>query len=75
MLHSAICLHTGSLNYSTSSTSEELPGPIFLDNVNCSGSEQSLIDCDFDYLANRCTHAQDVGVACPPGKSPPPPQM
>ena len=61
-------IYAGSLNYSTSNISEELAGPIFLDNVNCFGSEQRLIDCNFDYLSNRCTHAQDVSVLCQPGK-------
>ena len=62
-----MCSHAGSLNYSTSRISEELAGPIFLDNVNCSGSEERLIDCNYDYLAGRCTHTQDVGVQCQPG--------
>ena len=62
--------YAGSLNYSTSNTSEELAGPIFLDNVDCSGSEQRLIECNYDYLASRCTHAQDAAVVCQPGKLP-----
>ena len=62
--------HAGSLNYSTSNTSEELAGPIIVDSVNCSGSEQRLIECNYDYLARRCTHAQDAAVFCQPGKLP-----
>ena len=61
--------YIGALNYSLNDTSEALAGPIFLDNVNCSGSEQRLIDCNFDYLANRCTHAEDVAVRCQPGNA------
>ena len=42
-------------------------GPIHLDNVNCRGSEQRLIDCSYSGL--DCTHAEDASVYCRPSMS------
>ena len=39
-------------------------GPIRLDNVECSGTEQNLIDCP--HITNHnCAHSKDAGVDCP----------
>ena len=40
-------------------------GPIHLDDVACTGTEQRLIDCP--YVGNHnCVHREDVGVYCDP---------
>ncbi len=42
-------------------------GPIFLDNLACSGTEESLLHCNTYSLAvglHNCEHSQDVGVTC-----------
>ena len=41
-------------------------GPIFLDQLQCSGSEQSLLDCSTftDVGLHSCNHAMDAGVKC-----------
>ncbi|XP_064196959.1 T-cell differentiation antigen CD6-like isoform X1 [Anguilla rostrata] len=46
-------------------------GPIFLDKVNCTGSESNLWDCPAQRRPN-CTHKQDAGVVCSesPGAQP-----
>ena len=45
-------------------------GRIWLDNVQCSGSERLLMNCLANSSGiNSCTHAQDAGVRCPLGKS------
>ena len=42
-------------------------GPIFLDNLACSGDEQSLLECNAFTEAqglHNCRHYQDVGITC-----------
>ena len=40
-------------------------GPIFLDNVRCTGLERRLFECLHDGIeVESCTHSQDAGVAC-----------
>ncbi|XP_061095006.1 deleted in malignant brain tumors 1 protein-like [Conger conger] len=40
-------------------------GPIWLDNVSCSGSESSLTQCQrAGFQSNLCSHERDVGVIC-----------
>ena len=42
-------------------------GPIVLDNVGCTGSENQLLACSstpiFTFSSN-CAHSEDVGVRC-----------
>lgn len=38
-------------------------GPIHMDNVQCSGTEQRLVDCS--HITNHnCNHGEDAGVVC-----------
>ena len=41
-------------------------GLVFLTNVGCSGVENSLLDCTFDFVTDEVcsSHARDVGVKC-----------
>ena len=41
-------------------------GPIFMDNVRCTGVESHLSTCPFSGFEHHttCTHAQDAGVVC-----------
>ena len=41
-------------------------GPIFLDQLQCSGSEQSLLECSAvtDLGLHSCDHFMDAGVKC-----------
>ena len=38
-------------------------GPILLDDVNCIGTENSLLNCGYTSNHN-CHHSEDVGVQC-----------
>ena len=42
-------------------------GPIYLDDLLCSGTESSLLQCNRKVASigiNDCTHSEDAGVAC-----------
>ena len=41
-------------------------GTIFLDNVGCSGTESSILDCSYDSDNVYCStgHQEDAGVRC-----------
>ena len=38
-------------------------GPIHIDEVRCSGYENSLLDCEYD-SEHDCSHAEDAAVVC-----------
>ena len=46
-------------------------GPIWLDNVQCSGNEQFLVNCTANAIGvHNCGHYEDAGVRCSiPGAS------
>ncbi|XP_071141936.1 neurotrypsin-like [Mytilus edulis] len=39
-------------------------GTIWLNHVNCSGSEGNLLNCNYNHDISPCRHYQDVGVHC-----------
>lgn len=42
-------------------------GPIWLDNVNCTGSEERIEDCTHNgWGTSNCGHDEDVSVSCLP---------
>ena len=58
-------LFIGSVAYSNARFGQGT-GPIVLNNLVCTGSEASVLDCPSDGLFNvgTCTHGDDVGVEC-----------
>lgn len=48
-----------------SSVVESGSGPIYLDNVGCTGSESSLLECTHNGIGvHNCRHTDDIGVKC-----------
>ena len=58
--NSSICL--GALAFSNAFFGSG-SGPILLDDVNCNGTENSLLNCGYTSNHN-CHHSEDVGVRC-----------
>lgn len=49
------------------STYGEGSGRILMDDVECTGTETTLISCQYS-MTHNCRHAEDVGIICnPPG--------
>ena len=49
-----------------SSVSDRGSGPIFLDQLDCNGTEDTLLECNAftGRGLSTCDHTQDVGVRC-----------
>ena len=58
-----LCLPIGSAIALRGAHFGEGTGPILLDNVFCTGSETSLLDCGS--TPHNCGHYEDAGVICP----------
>ena len=59
----AQCIGAVALDFATYGVGS---GPIFLDEVECTGNEISLLECSHEGVLNHdCSHFEDAGVACP----------
>jgi len=55
------CKKEGTFKYSFGGGS----GPIWLDNVHCTGAEDDVANCERnDWGAHNCGHSEDMGVCC-----------
>ncbi|XP_045395126.1 neurotrypsin-like [Lemur catta] len=65
-----VCQQLG-FKYGKQTSANHFPesmGPIWLDDVTCSGKETSFLDCSRKpWGRHDCGHRKDVGVACYPG--------
>ncbi|XP_060070823.1 deleted in malignant brain tumors 1 protein-like [Ylistrum balloti] len=65
-----ICKHMGYEDGVTSHTFGKGTGPIWLDNLQCTGTESNLGECPSNNIgSHNCDHEQDAGVICEPKKS------
>ncbi|NXJ10003.1 MARCO protein, partial [Odontophorus gujanensis] len=62
---SVVCRMMGYSRATSSFTASEGTGIIWLDNVNCRGSEHSIYECNKpDWGEHNCSHSEDAGVEC-----------
>ena len=68
-MHNIMHILIGAASY-TDARFGQGSGQILLNNINCVGSETSLINCTHDSIgmSGSCTHADDAGVRCRRGK-------
>ena len=56
--------YNGAITYLPRAQFGEGRDRIWLDNVNCDGSETNLLDCTYSLGTHDCVHNEDVGVRC-----------
>ena len=56
-------IHTDEVAVLNASSFGDSNGPILLDEIVCTGGENSLSDCEYDVL-HMCSHELDVAIIC-----------
>ena len=62
-MYSVISQHTDATAYLYARYGQG-SGPILLDDVACTGTENALVNCTYDSSTSDCSHYEDAGVLC-----------
>ena len=60
-----VCRQLGYIGFNSTTAFGAGEGPIWMDDVGCTGSEQSIFNCTHrGFGEHNCNHREDIGIIC-----------
>ena len=68
-IHAVICFCSSGASFEAASVYGEASGTIWLDDLVCTGSETSIVQCQSNgWGVHNCGHSEDVAISCSSGQ-------